>query len=504
MAQENRDNQIEQIELFSFDPIVVVLDVLKRWYLVLAAVLLVGMVVYVGTELTYEPKYTTTTTFVVTMRNSSSTVYQNLSATTNLATVFSEILNSSILRKAVLEDLGLSSFAGSISAAAVKDINLLTLNVTGADPRTTFLVTQSIIDNHHRVTYQVMGDIILEVLQEPIVPTAPTNPLNPVGNMKKAMILVGAAMCVLLGVLSFIRDAVRSKQEAEKKLDCRILGELHHERKVKNLNMLFKRKKSSILITSPSTSFSFAERVRKLRRRIEQHMPEGGKTILVTSVLENEGKSTVAVNLALSLAQKHKKVLLIDCDLRKPACYKILEQDWRNASTSDVANGKAELLDCVAVYGQEKALSLLLERKSVKNSAEIISSAGMAKLVMDARENFDYVIIDTPPMAVAPDAEGLLELVDASVLVVRQNAAPTKMLNSALDTLHSVEAKLLGCVLNNMTSSVLTDQSSYGYGYSYSYGYGSYGKYGRYGKYGKYGAYSSQNGKRSKAGTDHE
>lgn len=88
MAQENRDNQIEQIELFSFDPIVVVLDVLKRWYLVLAAVLLVGMVVYVGTELTYEPKYTTTTTFVVTMRNSSSTVYQNLSATTNLATVF--------------------------------------------------------------------------------------------------------------------------------------------------------------------------------------------------------------------------------------------------------------------------------------------------------------------------------------------------------------------------------------------------------------------------------
>lgn len=504
MAQENRDNQIEQIELFSFDPIVVVLDVLKRWYLILTAVILAGMAVYVGSELMYTPNYKTTTTFVVTVRDSASSVYQNLNATSSLAEVFSEVLNSSLLREVVLKDLELPAFDGTIQASAVTDSNLLMLYVTGHDPRTTFLVTRSIIENHDSVSYQVMGDIILEVLQEPVVPVAPTNPLNPVGNMKKAMILVGAAMCVLLGALSFMRDAVRSKQEAEKKLDCRILGELHHEHKVKNLNMLFKRKKSSILITSPSTSFSFAERIRKLRRRIEQHIPEGGKTILVTSVLENEGKSTVAVNLALSLAQKHKKVLLIDCDLRKPACYKILEQDWRNASTSDVANGKAELMDCVAVYGQEKALSLLLERKGVKNSTEVISSAGMVKLIMDARENFDYVIIDTPPMAVAPDAEGLLELVDASVLVVRQNAAPTKMLNSALDTLHSVEAKLLGCVLNNMASSVLTDQSSYGYGYRYSYGYGGYGKYGRYGKYGKYGAYSSQNGKRSKAGTDHE
>ena len=115
MAQENRDNQTEQIELFMFDPIVAVLDVLKRWYLVLAAVIVVGMAVYVGTELLYEPNYTTTTTFVVTTRDSSASVYQNLTATSNLASVFSEVLNSSILRKTVLEDLQMSAFDGTIS-----------------------------------------------------------------------------------------------------------------------------------------------------------------------------------------------------------------------------------------------------------------------------------------------------------------------------------------------------------------------------------------------------
>ena len=499
MAQEKRDNQTEQIELFSFDPTVVVLDVLKRWYLILAAVIIVGMAVYVGSELMYRPNYTTTTTFVVTTRDSSATVYQNLSATTNLAAVFSEVLNSSILRKTVLADLQMTAFDGSIVARAVPDTNLLTLNVTGHDPRTTFLVTKSIIENHSTVSYQVMGDIILEVLQDPVVPVVPSNPLSPAGNMKKAMVLCAAAMCVLIGAWSCMRDTVRSRHEAENKLDCRILVELHHERKVKNLKMLLKRKKTSILITEPGTSFSFTECIRKLRRRVEQHMPEGGKTIVITSLLENEGKSTVAVNLALSLSQKQKRVLLIDADLRKPACYKIMEFPWNGKGTAAVAQGKAKLQDCIAVYGKAKNLSLLLESKSIQSSTDVVSSGAMVKLIMDAQEAFDYVIIDTPPMAVAPDAESLLELADASILVVRQNAASAKMLNGAIDTLYMVTAKFLGCVLNNMTASILTEPSGYGYGYSYS-----YGGYGKYGRYGKYSACPSQHSKQGKAGTEHE
>lgn len=490
MVQEKQEKQVEQVELFPFDPIVVVLDVLKRWYLILTAALLVGLAAYVGTELLYTPNYTTNTTFVVSIRDSSSSVYQNLSATTNLAAVFSEVLNSSILRQNVLETLNMTAFDGTIQASVVSDTNLLTLQVTGHDPRTTFLVTRAIIENHGIVSYQVMGDIILDVLQDPMVPLAPSNPMNAYGNMKKAAILATAAIFVLLVIVSSMRDTVRGQQEAEKKLGVRILGELHHERKAKNFKMLLKRNKTSILITNPATSFSFTEKIRKLRRRVEQHMPEGGKVLLVTSVLENEGKSTVAVNLAMSLAQKHKRVLLLDCDLRKPACYKILEHAWRGAGTADVAQGKATLEDTAAPYGKLKSLYLLLERRGLQSSTEIVCSNGMAALLHEAREQYDYVVVDTPPMAVAPDAESLLELADASLLVVRQNEAPAKMLNNALDTMHMAHAKLLGCILNNVFSSVLSDQSSYSYGYGYGYGYGRYGRYGRYGHYGKYGAYA--------------
>ena len=324
MAENKITQQEAPISLMSFDPVIILRDVLRRWYLIVAAALIVGMGAYTVTELNYVPQYTTTTTFVVTIQESSSSVYQNLSATSSLATTFSEIINSSILRKTVMEELGTDSFSGTIEASAVEETNLLTMQVTDSDPRTAFLATKAIIEHHSEVSRQIMGNTVLEVLQQPTVPTAPSNPMTAGRNAKMASAIAAALMCVLLAVLSYMRDAVRSGEEAADKLDCRVLAEIDHEKKYRTLWAVIRRKKTSILITNPLTSFSFTEKIRTLRRKVEQHMPEGGKVVLITSVLENEGKSTVAVNLALSLAQKHQRVLLIDCDMRKPACGKIL------------------------------------------------------------------------------------------------------------------------------------------------------------------------------------
>ena len=99
--QENTENQAAQSGLISFHPITIVRDVLKRWYLIVAVAVLAGIAAYIVSDQLYVPTYSTTTTFVVSAKGSSTTVYQNLSATTNLASVFSEVLNSSILRKKV-------------------------------------------------------------------------------------------------------------------------------------------------------------------------------------------------------------------------------------------------------------------------------------------------------------------------------------------------------------------------------------------------------------------
>ena len=220
MAEEKMTAQDEQIELLSFDPIVAVLDVLRRWYLIAAVALIAAMGVYTVTELTYEPQYTTETTFVVSMQESSASVFQNLSATSNLATMFSEVLNSSLLRKTVNESLEPEQFNGRIEAAAIAETNLLTMRVTASDPRIAFLATQAIIDHHREVSYQVMGDIVLEVLQQPRVPGAPSNPMRALGNAKRAALYSAIGMCALLAAVSVMRDTARRRRGASSIAAC--------------------------------------------------------------------------------------------------------------------------------------------------------------------------------------------------------------------------------------------------------------------------------------------
>ena len=349
---------MQSARLLPFDPIVLVQDVLKRWLVVVLAALAVGIGTYIYTDATYAPVYRTTTTFVVTTRGSSTSVYSNLSSTSNLAGLFTELLNSSIMRKTILQETDISSFDGTIDTAVVPNTNLITMTVTDSDPRMAFLAAQAIIEHHESLTYQVIDDIGLEVLQYPAVPTSPTNQNFAFHQMKKAAVIAALAATALLAILSYLRDAVRSGTEVREKLDCSYLGEISHERKYKTVFALLRRKKTSILITNPVTSFRFVESIRKLRRRVEQHM-DGGKVLMVTSLLENEGKSTVAVNLALAMEQKGKRVLLIDCDLRKPACGMVLGQSKFTYGLNDILGGKENLSECFLRYQNSDMYMLL-------------------------------------------------------------------------------------------------------------------------------------------------
>ena len=471
--------------ILPFDPIVLLQDVAKRWLLILLAALIVGIGSYIWTDMNYKPTYRTTATFVVTAKGSSSTVFSNLSSTTTLANTFSDLLNSSILRKSILEELGTSSFDGTIKASAVPDTNLLTMTITASDPRSSFLVAQAIIDHHEAVTYQVVDTISLEVLQRPTVPTAPSNYSNASGRMRSMTVYTAMAVSALLAMASFFRKSVRSGTEADEKLDCNYLGEIPHERKRRSLMNRLLRRKTSILITDPATSFRYVETIRKLRRRTERLM-HGRKVLMITSLMENEGKSTVAVNLALALARKHSKVLLIDCDFRKPACHSILEHKELSCGLRDVLEGKATLAD--AVFCEKKSnLYLLLESKGSQNSGDLVSSRQMRELLMQVRQEYDYVILDLPPMAEVSDAESVMELADASLLVVRQNVAAVPAINKAIASLDSGKAKLLGCVLNNVYSTRIFSGEGTGYGYGYGHGY----KYGRYSHYGHYDSFKN-------------
>lgn len=469
-----------------FDPVVTVRDVLRKWFLVVVLTVFFGVAAFIAADLFYKPVYESSATLVITAHTSYTSVYDNIDSASSLASVFSEILNSSVMKKNILEKLNMTEFAGSITASCVEATNLLVLKVRASDPRTAFVVIQALIESHEIVTYDVVGDISVEVLQYPVVPVAPTNPSDVWGVMNQTMVLAAVAVCAVLAVMSLLRDTVRSCAEAERNLDCWCLGEIHHERKVKSLKDLVVRRKSGILVTKPETSFRYVTTLSKLCRRVRQHM-RGGTVLAVTSVAENEGKTTVAVNLALSMAQKWGRVLLIDCDLRKPACHTIMETAQPKYCVNDCLAGKAELKDAV-VTDRLSGLQVLYARKAPGTSAGDLLNAGrLQELIRQAREMYSFVVIDLPPMSAATDTEYIADYADASLLVVRQNGVGSREINHAISVLENVRAHLLGCVLNNVYSSFLTSGDGYGGGY----GSRGYGKYGKYGKYGHYGAYAS-------------
>ena len=486
--EQNQQIEAYQKTLFPFDPVVLLRDSLRKWALILVIALICGMGAYVYTDTGYVPYYRTQATLVLTTRDSASTVYTNLDSTATLATVFTEILNSSVMRNRVLDELGMDSFAGAIGASAIESTNLLTVQVVALDPRTAFQVIDVLLKKHEMVTYSVMGDIVLEVLEPPVVPVRPYNAVNTRSAFMKVSVLVAAGLFALMVAMSYFKDVIRSKDEAEQKLDCWCLGEIYHERKNLSVKDVLKRRKKSILITNPQTGFRYVTTMGKLRRRVEQNMKRG-KTLMVTSVMENEGKSTVSANLALAMAKKYEKVLLIDLDLHKPACRKIMEHDAPAYWCHEVLQGTAALEDAVVTDKLGHMDMLLARRCGPQEASELIQSEGLGRLIQQAREKYDFVVIDLPPMAVVPDPETVMEYVDGSLLVVRQNGVRANDLNRAIRDLQRGKAKMLGCVLNNVYSTALFNGEGYGTGYGR---YGGYGKYGKYGKYSRYAVYAQK------------
>jgi capsular exopolysaccharide synthesis family protein len=205
--------------------------------------------------------------------------------------------------------------------------------------------------------------------------------------------------------------------------------------------------------------------------------------------MENEGKSTVSANLALALSKKYSRVLLMDCDLHKPACRKILDAEIPAHFTQDVIRGTVSLENAVCSDKRSRMQMLFARRSKPEEASTMIDADNLNVMLEQARAQFDYVVIDLAPMSVVSDTEVLMELADASLLVVRQNGVRAMDLNRAIGDLQRGKAKLLGCVLNNVHATEILSGEGYGTGYGR---YGGYGGYGRYGKYGRYAAYTQR------------
>ena len=445
----------------------------KFWYIFIILMAL-GIGAMLGYRyVTYVPMYQASASFTVKtiddmLDNEVNTAYgffYDKNTADQIEKTFPYILSSGILQKQLCKELGTTYVNGSVTAQVIADSNLVTLSARSRDKEDAKKILDAVIVVYPQVAEYVLGEIEFEFLNEPELQESPIN--RP--SVKKDLAMGGLAGVALgMGLIliyALLRKTIRNEEDLKQTLNVELLGMLP-EVKEKKIIITEKWKKSS----------RYQEDIYSLQNRVDYLMKrDGQKVLLVTSTEPSEGKTTVAVNLALAMAQRGEKVLLIDGDIRKPDINKRFSIIQSGKTMMDVLKGEAKV-DEAAVYLENEGLYVLGCEKPMSNPVSVISSKRMKNLVEQARRFADVVIMDTPPAGILADAANYYDYADSVLMVIRQDWANQSRILDAVQDFPGQGEKLLGCAMNM----VKTGFASYGYGYS-SYGYGyRYGKYNQY------------------------
>lgn len=223
-------------------------------------------------------------------------------------------------------------------------------------------------------------------------------------------------------------------------------------------------------IKGKDVPFSYVEAYKILRTNLEfTASANGAKSILVTSAIPNESKSTTAINLAIALAESKHKVIVVECDLRKPVFRKYLKIGGKPKGLSSILVADAAPRDCVIAL-EDLGISVIHAGIIPPNPSELLNTNLMKSLIELLKQYYDYVILDAPPVTVVTDAVVVSKMVDGVLLVVRSKLALTKTVRLAKRRLESVNARILGTVLTRYDTGQLSRRSGYSYS-DYEYGY---------------------------------
>jgi len=292
-------------------------------------------------------------------------------------------------------------------------------------------------------------------------------PSRPMGSLKGLTILLAAAAGFVLAagtayLLEYLDDSLKSPDAVMNLFSAPILGRIFEQADGINENRLYDADDSNHPLTEP---------FRALRTEIDlAEMGQRLKTILVTSPDSGDGKTSVAVNLALSISQRGKKVFLLDADLRKPKIHKLFGLA-NDEGLADVVFARA-VFDWRIGIKEVKQISVLTAGNKPADPAELLSSEKMELFLTELKEVADVVIIDGPPLFV-PDAMILASKVDGVLMVVRPAHTRQSLAKASMEHIKLVGAKVVGVVLNRIPLRGADYYAGKSYLYTYGSNYGS-------------------------------
>lgn len=226
-----------------------------------------------------------------------------------------------------------------------------------------------------------------------------------------------------------------------------------------------------LFTVSSDAPFQFVEAYKSLRTNLEFLSSAGNcKTILITSSVPEEGKTNVAVNLAMTIAASGKRVVLVDCDLRKGTSSRYLRIPRNHAGLTNVITSKDEgALAAALVRVKDSGITVLAAGTIPPNPTELLSAPMTEKIFASLQKAFDYVIVDTPPVSLVTDAAVLCRMADGVLLVVRPGVTTIQSAQLSKKNLEAVNAHILGVVMNGYNGKQSGRRDGYSYAYSYSY-----------------------------------
>lgn len=438
-----------------------------HWWIILLCGCILGMWFYMGVSFLKAPLYVSETTLVV--KNDEKNNYSySANNTEKLISQYTKVLTSNVLKNAIMEDLGVSELPGSLSASVIDGTNLISLKGMAAAPGDAYRIVKAALANYDKVSAYVLSAFSLEVMEKASIPTSPVNARTPLKYGLLGVFMGACGAAALIALITMLHDDIKDEKSVARLLDTTLFASLYYEKKRKS------SRKKGILINDPATSFIYSENIKKMATKLEYRAQKNDqKVFVITSVNENEGKSTVAANLALALADREKNVLLVDCDFRKPALYKIFDKKIDpQTELGGFIRGENDVQHSLQ-FDKKTGIYYLFGTKKYQNTDEFLTSKKLKKVFESSKKIVDYIIIDTPPTRIAPDAEIIAEYADGVLMVVRQGGARVADINDSLDSLKKAGAMIYGCVLNGIQTQIIPTKTG-----SYHYGYG--GKYGKY------------------------
>lgn len=440
-----------------------ILRILRRSWILITAVTLVGLLLGGAVSTLTKPTYTAQTQLFVAIQGSGSIQELQQGNTFGQARVQSYVktIGTPVVLQPAIDSLGLAltaeELAARVKASTDVDTVLISIAVEDHSPVQAAAIAQAVaasliraVDNLEKPKAGGPSPVSLSVIKPATAPASPSAPDTRVN------LALGLAVGLALGLAGAILRAM---------LDNRIRGEADL-RRVTNAPLLggvsFEQDAmKKPLLTQAAPQSPRAEAFRRLRTNLQFANVAGqAKTVLVTSSLPGEGKTTTATNLAIALAQAGHTVCLVDADLRRPMVSEYLGLE-RSAGLTTALVGAADVNDLLQPWGDD-SLYVLTSGQVPPNPSELLGSQEMAHLIVRLEEVFDTVIVDAPPLLPVTDAAVLSQHVGGVMVVVGAQKLKQQDLEKSLSALELVGANVLGVVLNRLP---IKGQDAYAYSY---------------------------------------